>query len=255
MDKTQKKKSRSLTQDELRKMMKQKQKSKGSTIRLNKRPSSSAILSKVAKRKKEEFDSQSLKQKIKELENFKLKVQKKQESSIKTTKEPKSILTKTSLVAGYASSSSDSEMETTEKCKTSFQTSVDSIKNSSHKGKECILPEGFFDDEDIDARVQGKDTPMEKLDKEYELFQHEMKVDEQKIEDIKDEEHEKKNIDRSINEIDEQLENYKKLLANIEKKEEVFKIQHQMEIDENSSTDGGSSSDEELDWRDQKLFS
>lgn len=29
----------------------------------------------------------------------------------------------------------------------------------------------------------------------------------------------------------------------------------QMEIDENSSTDGGSSSDEELDWRDQKLFS
>ena len=57
---------------------------------------------------------------------------------------------------------------------------------------------GFFDDEDIDARVQGKDTPMEKLDKEYELFQHEMKVDEQKIEDIKDEEHEKKNIDRYI---------------------------------------------------------
>ena len=50
MDKTQKKKSRSLTQDELRKMMKQKQKSKGSTIRLNKRPSSSAILSKVSKK-------------------------------------------------------------------------------------------------------------------------------------------------------------------------------------------------------------
>ena len=29
----------------------------------------------------------------------------------------------------------------------------------------------------------------------------------------------------------------------------------QMEIDESSTTDGGSSSDEELDWRDQKLFS
>jgi len=253
MDKTLKKKSRNLTQDELRKMMKQKQKSKGSTLKLNKRPSSSAILSKVAKRKKEEFDSQSLKQKIKELENFKLKVQKKQESSVKITKGPKSILSKTSLVAGYASSSSDSEMETTENCKSSYQD--DSKKNSSHKSKECVLPEGFFDDEDVDARVQGKDTPMEKLDKEYELFQHEMKVGEQEIEDIKDEEHEKKNIDRSINEIDEQLENYKKLLANIEKKEEVFKVQHQMEIDESSTTDGGSSSDEELDWRDQKLFS
>ena len=49
MDKTLKKKSRNLTQDELRKMMKQKQKSKGSTLKLNKRPSSSAILSKVSK--------------------------------------------------------------------------------------------------------------------------------------------------------------------------------------------------------------
>ena len=49
MDKTLKKKSRNLTQDELRKMMKQKQKCKGSTLKLNKRPSSSAILSKVSK--------------------------------------------------------------------------------------------------------------------------------------------------------------------------------------------------------------
>ena len=44
-------------------------------------------------------------------------------------------------ILGYASSSSDSEMETTENCKSSYQD--DSKKNSSHKSKECVLPEGM----------------------------------------------------------------------------------------------------------------
>jgi len=218
MDKSKKKHSKNLTQDELRRIMKTKQKSKGSLIRTNKRPSSSVILSKEAKRTKEEFDRKSYEQKIIVLKKHKLKLQKMKESSIVKSKEPKSILSKTSLVAGYASSSSDSEMEITTKFKTPTQANVKSSNFSSQNNKECILPEGFFDDEDIDARVQGKDTPMEKLDKEYELFQHEMKIDNQKIEDIKDEEHEKIYIDRSINEIDEQLENYKKLLSHMKKK-------------------------------------
>ena len=45
-------------------------------------------------------------------------------------------------VVGYASSSSDSEMEITTKFKTPTQANVKSSNFSSRNNKECILPEG-----------------------------------------------------------------------------------------------------------------
>ena len=189
----------------------------GSFTKCNKRPSSSLITSKKAKRTKKQFN-------------------------------------KKSLIVDYASTSSDSEMEITKNFKT--QTNVNSLKYPSRTTKKYNLPEEFFD-EDIDPSLQCK-TKMVNLDKEYELFKQDMKIADQQNEDIEEEEQDRKNIDRTIYEVDEQQENYKKFLNLVDKKDKMIKSQHEieeMEIDVDQSSDSGSSSDEENDWRNRKLYS
>lgn len=73
------------------------------------------------------------------------------------------------------------------------------------------LPEGFFDDPEVDAKVRKVDAPKDHLDKEWEEFQREMRQVNNVSEAIVAEEDEEGRLDRQIDEIDEQIECYRRI--------------------------------------------
>ncbi|CAF98476.1 unnamed protein product, partial [Tetraodon nigroviridis] len=73
------------------------------------------------------------------------------------------------------------------------------------------LPEGFFDDPVRDAQVRNVDAPKDQLDKEWEEFQKEMRLVNTKSEAIVAEDDEEGRIERQIDEIDEQIECYRRV--------------------------------------------
>ncbi|XP_077125653.1 zinc finger protein 830 [Ranitomeya variabilis] len=73
------------------------------------------------------------------------------------------------------------------------------------------LPEGFFDDPEVDAKVRKVDAPKDHLDKEWEEFQKEMRQVNTVSEAIVAEEDEEGRLDRQIDEIDEQMECYRRI--------------------------------------------
>ncbi|XP_053738634.1 zinc finger protein 830 [Synchiropus splendidus] len=74
-----------------------------------------------------------------------------------------------------------------------------------------VLPEGFFDDPVRDAKVRNVDTPKDHMDKEWEEFQKEIRQVNTKSEAIVAEDDEEGRIERQIDEIDEQIECYKRV--------------------------------------------
>ncbi|KAF7663166.1 hypothetical protein LDENG_00217280 [Lucifuga dentata] len=109
-----------------------------------------------------------------------------------------------------------------------FDSSVPSAPTISHSGsvlkakepenpaekKENMaeaLPEGFFDDPVRDAQVRKVDAPKDQMDKEWEEFQKEMRLVNTKSDAIVAEDDEEGRIGRQIDEIDEQIECYKRV--------------------------------------------
>ncbi|XP_044149858.1 zinc finger protein 830 isoform X1 [Bufo gargarizans] len=85
------------------------------------------------------------------------------------------------------------------------------------------LPEGFFDDPDVDAKVRKVDAPKDHLDKEWEEFQKEMRKVNTVSEAIMAEEDEEGRLDRQIDEIDEQIECYRRI-EHLRNRKEVLHI-------------------------------
>ncbi|XP_077348016.1 zinc finger protein 830 [Lithobates pipiens] len=73
------------------------------------------------------------------------------------------------------------------------------------------LPEGFFDDPEVDAKVRKVDAPKDHMAKEWEEFQKEMRQVNTVSEAIVAEEDEEGRLDRQIEEIDEQIECYRRI--------------------------------------------
>ncbi|XP_020861901.1 zinc finger protein 830 [Phascolarctos cinereus] len=73
------------------------------------------------------------------------------------------------------------------------------------------LPEGFFDDPEIDAKVRKVDAPKDQMDKEWDEFQKAMRQVNTISEAIVAEEDEEGRLDRQIGEIDEQIECYRRV--------------------------------------------
>ncbi|PKK34035.1 zinc finger protein 830 [Columba livia] len=67
------------------------------------------------------------------------------------------------------------------------------------------LPEGFFDDPEVDAKVRKVDAPKDQMDKEWDEFQKAMRQVNTVSEAIVAEEDEEGRLDRQIGEIDEQM--------------------------------------------------
>ncbi|KAM5273342.1 zinc finger protein 830 [Ctenodactylus gundi] len=73
------------------------------------------------------------------------------------------------------------------------------------------LPEGFFDDPEVDAKVRKVDAPKDQMDKEWDEFQKAMRQVNTISEAIVAEEDEEGRLDRQIGEIDEQIEYYRRV--------------------------------------------
>ncbi|NXA54046.1 ZN830 protein, partial [Nothocercus julius] len=121
------------------------------------------------------------------------------------------------------------------------------------------LPEGFFDDPEVDAKVRKVDAPKDQMDKEWDEFQKAMRQVNTISEAIVAEEDEEGRLDRQIGEIDEQIECYRRveLLRNRqdlmkEKLKEAMRLRATQEQEDESL---GSEDEEELqdllsqDWR------
>ncbi|XP_069013595.1 zinc finger protein 830 [Embiotoca jacksoni] len=120
------------------------------------------------------------------------------------------------------------------------------------------LPEGFFDDPVRDAKVRNVDAPKDHMDREWEEFQKEIRQVNTKSEAIVAEDDEEGRLDRQIDEIDEQIECYKRVEL-LRDKRDVAKTKPLPRKEEDMETDGsfeGEDEDEEEllgllsgDWR------
>ncbi|XP_010157679.1 PREDICTED: zinc finger protein 830, partial [Eurypyga helias] len=121
------------------------------------------------------------------------------------------------------------------------------------------LPEGFFDDPEVDAKVRKVDAPKDQMDKEWDEFQKAMRQVNTISEAIVAEEDEEGRLDRQIGEIDEQIECYRRveLLRNRQElmKEKLKEAMRRRATQEKEEEAVGSEDEEELqdllsqDWR------
>ncbi|XP_053603400.1 zinc finger protein 830 [Plodia interpunctella] len=118
------------------------------------------------------------------------------------------------------------------------------------------IPEGFFDDPILDAKVRNIEYK-DPVEEEWEKFQKEIKEEATASAEIIAGEQEEATAERQIDEIDEQMRNWSRVLDLELKKEETKKKKMDMErmseddIDESSNEDD---IDEFLDWRAKKSY-
>nr|XP_046263390.1 zinc finger protein 830 [Scatophagus argus] len=106
------------------------------------------------------------------------------------------------------------------------------------------LPEGFFDDPVRDAKVRNVDAPKDQMDKEWEEFQKEIRQVNTKSEAIVAEDDEEGRLERQIDEIDEQIECYKRVEI-LRDKRDVVKSKHLPKKDEHMGKDDSNDEEEE----------
>ncbi|XP_060940701.1 zinc finger protein 830 [Limanda limanda] len=120
------------------------------------------------------------------------------------------------------------------------------------------LPEGFFDDPVRDAKVRKVDAPQDQMDKEWDEFQKEIRQVNTKSDAIVAEDDEEGRLERQIDEIDEQIQCYKRVellrdKRDVVKKQPLSRSDEQMETEDMIEDEEGD--EEELlgllsgDWR------
>lgn len=124
---------------------------------------------------------------------------------------------------------------------------------SAVKESNEILPEGFFDDPKLDAKarnVEYKDA----VEEEWERFQKEIREAAYESLAIIAEDQEEATTERQIEEIDEQMKNFNKVLDLEKKKVEVITTakENHMEVNEDEFSNEEDEFEEYLDWRSKK---
>lgn len=112
------------------------------------------------------------------------------------------------------------------------------------------LPEGFFDDPVRDAKVRNVEAPKDLMDKEWEEFQKEIRQVNTKSEAIVAEDDEEGRLERQIDEIDEQIECYRRVEA-LRDKRDVVKSKSLPRKDEHMEVDA---SNDELEDDEEELL-
>nr|CAD7453915.1 unnamed protein product [Timema tahoe] len=157
------------------------------------------------------------------------------------------------LVELLGSNSEESEDSESEKVSENGAKDL-KIKNTN---PEEPLPEGFFDDPMLDAKarhVEYKDPIQEEWDK----FQREMKEEVTVSAQIIAEDQEEATAERQIDEIDEQIRNWNRVLDLERKKEEVTQAgctrSGSLDDADDVSSPDEADFDEYLDWRAKKSY-
>ncbi|XP_023933823.1 zinc finger protein 830 [Bicyclus anynana] len=119
------------------------------------------------------------------------------------------------------------------------------------------IPEGFFDDPILDAKARNIEYK-DPVEEEWEKFQKEIKEETTTSAEIIAGEQEEATAERQIDEIDEQIRNWSRVLDLELKKEETKKKIQDIEMlneDDDNDSDNEAEIDEFLDWRAKKSYS
>uniref|UniRef100_A0A2A4IT60 Zinc finger protein 830 n=1 Tax=Heliothis virescens TaxID=7102 RepID=A0A2A4IT60_HELVI len=131
-----------------------------------------------------------------------------------------------------------------------------STEAESAPGSEQPIPEGFFDDPILDAKVRNIEYK-DPIEEEWEKFQKEIKEEATASAEIIAGEQEEATAERQIDEIDEQIRIWSKVLDLELKKEETKKTVQEMEKmseDDIGDSENEDDIDEFLDWRAKKSY-
>ncbi|XP_038220196.1 zinc finger protein 830 isoform X1 [Zerene cesonia] len=145
------------------------------------------------------------------------------------------------------------------------------VGNEIKEGKEVVegkkaeeeaklnrpIPEGFFDDPILDAKARNIEYK-DPVEEEWEKFQKEIKEEATTSAEIIAGEQEEATAERQIDEIDEQIRNWSRVLDLELKKEETKKKVTDMEVmdhSDNNDSDSEADINEFLDWRAKKSYS
>ncbi|XP_012286637.1 zinc finger protein 830 isoform X2 [Orussus abietinus] len=125
-------------------------------------------------------------------------------------------------------------------------------ENEKLKKKEANqppLPEGFFDDPILDAKVRNVEYK-DPIEEEWEKFQKEIKEETAQSAQIIADDQEEATTERQIDEIEEQIRHWSRVMDLVRWKEQVQAAEKKKEsVDENVSSGDESEFDEFLDWR------
>jgi zinc finger protein 830 len=118
------------------------------------------------------------------------------------------------------------------------------------------LPEGFFDDPDLDAKIRGQSREAN-LEAEYEEFKKIIQTEEFKSDIIVEQDDKLRDYDRDIQEVDVLIERWNKI-ESLHQRREAIKQQQKlkknnpdnMDVEEKQDDDGDDDDDEEIDIKD-----
>ncbi|XP_071942134.1 zinc finger protein 830-like [Antedon mediterranea] len=134
------------------------------------------------------------------------------------------------------------------------------VQPESSKTMAEALPEGFFDDPDMDAKVR-KVEPKKNIDDEWAEFQKVMQQEQQVSEAILEEDVDEAQKERQIDEIDEQITRWKKTDILRDKQEELRAKANERDSSskdnenvEDDDDDDEADFEEFLDWRSKEAW-
>ncbi|XP_078037618.1 zinc finger protein 830 [Augochlora pura] len=136
----------------------------------------------------------------------------------------------------------DKDLKTTE---IEEENKRDKNKNTN----QTVLPEGFFDDPVLDAKVRNVEYK-NPIEEEWEKFQKEIKEETAQSAQIIADDQEEATTERQLDEIEEQIRHWSRVMDLVKRKEQVQATDRkQKNIDEDVSSDDEADFEEFLDWR------
>ncbi|XP_051159820.1 zinc finger protein 830 [Leptopilina boulardi] len=127
-------------------------------------------------------------------------------------------------------------------------------KQLKAKDNASALPEGFFDDPVLDARVRNVEYK-DPIEEEWEKFKKEIKEEEAQANQIIADDQEEATAKRQEDVIEEQLQRLSKVMDLVRLKEKMQSIDRKQEnLEKESSSSDDDDVDEFLDWRAKKSY-
>ncbi|OAD52801.1 hypothetical protein WN48_00214 [Eufriesea mexicana] len=136
-----------------------------------------------------------------------------------------------------------------EKDSKNIETEEEKEKERSKDTNQPALPEGFFDDPILDAKVRNVEYK-NPIEEEWEKFQKEIKEETAQSAQIIADDQEEATTERQLDEIEEQIRHWSRVMDLVKRKEQVQATDRkQKNIDEDVSSGDETEFDEFLDWR------
>ncbi|XP_015590017.1 zinc finger protein 830 [Cephus cinctus] len=126
---------------------------------------------------------------------------------------------------------------------------VDQDKDKAKDPSQAALPEGFFDDPIMDAKVRNVEYK-DPIEEEWEKFRKEIKEETAQSAQIIADDQEEATTERQLDEIEEQIRHWSRVMDLVRRKEQVQTTDRKQEnVDEDVSSGDEAEFDEFLDWR------